>query len=181
MSLGRWRVCRVPGSISRLCINQQWAEPTWRDTVEVGKETPLERHAASFDLFRGAKRFRLPFFPFRVWPADNRPLLLLFTRPPLRVFLRNERNGNVESIRVVDSRAFVSRVVLYYSARCVTESVIASGNVLSRRILVHVAPRANRSLRFIFFLCFINRISSTPFEEESFSSTIKMIFRIRIF
>lgn len=134
--------------------------------------------------FAGRRDFAfLPSFPSL--SAFDPPIIVpffSFLRAPLYAFfLRNERNGNVESIRVVDSRAFVSRVVLYYSARCVTESVIASGNVLSRRILVHVAPRANRSLRFIFFLCFINRISSTPFEEESFSSTIKMIFRIRIF
>lgn len=63
MSLGRWRVCWVPGSISRLCINQQWAEPTWRDTVEVGRK-PLSRHAASFDLSRGkGKEISPPFLP----------------------------------------------------------------------------------------------------------------------
>lgn len=39
-------------ALSRASINQGWAEPTWRDTVEVGRK-PVSRSNAWLNLLRG--------------------------------------------------------------------------------------------------------------------------------
>lgn len=49
---GPYALAAAAAALSRAPINQGWAEPTWRDTVEVGRK-PVSRSNAWLNLLRG--------------------------------------------------------------------------------------------------------------------------------
>lgn len=72
-------------ALSRAPINQGWAEPTWRDTVEVGRK-PVSRSNAWLNLLRGEGEetaLSVSLACLSVFPRSYPPFDSSFPYPPL--------------------------------------------------------------------------------------------------